>query len=47
MVQTAFGEKAKDMYYIHILGTAPEAQGRGYASALVNAVTAMVGPAIL
>ncbi|KAJ8496080.1 hypothetical protein ONZ51_g1359 [Trametes cubensis] len=41
MVQTAFGEKAKDMYYIHILGTAPEAQGRGYASALVNAVTAM------
>ncbi|KAH9893210.1 hypothetical protein C8Q73DRAFT_696087 [Cubamyces lactineus] len=41
MVQAAFGEKAKDMYYIHILGTAPEVQGRGYASALVNAVTAM------
>ncbi|KAI0332747.1 hypothetical protein GY45DRAFT_442204 [Cubamyces sp. BRFM 1775] len=41
MVQAAFGAKAKDMYYIHILGTAPEVQGRGYASALVNTVTAM------
>ncbi|CDO68708.1 hypothetical protein BN946_scf184652.g35 [Trametes cinnabarina] len=41
IVQQAFGEKVKDMYSIEILATAPEAQGRGYASALVNAVVEM------
>ncbi|KAI0660884.1 hypothetical protein C8Q70DRAFT_912728, partial [Cubamyces menziesii] len=39
MVQQAFGERVNDMYDIQILGTAPEAQNRGYASALVNAVS--------
>ncbi|KAI0335570.1 hypothetical protein GY45DRAFT_1316924 [Cubamyces sp. BRFM 1775] len=41
MVEDAFGEKVKDMYEVQALATAPEAQGRGYGSALVTAVTDM------
>ena len=43
MVKDAFGEKVKDMYEVQALATAPEAQGRGYGSALVRTVTDMVG----
>ncbi|KAI0352851.1 hypothetical protein OH77DRAFT_1512994 [Trametes cingulata] len=39
MVSNAFGEKVADMYEVQALATAPEAQGRGYATALVNTVT--------
>ncbi|KAH9899772.1 hypothetical protein C8Q73DRAFT_680984 [Cubamyces lactineus] len=45
MVQKAFGERVADMYDIQILGTAPEAQNRGYASALVNALSEMADAA--
>ncbi|KAI0776013.1 hypothetical protein BD413DRAFT_602527 [Trametes elegans] len=43
MIQEAFGDGdgVNDMYELQVLGTAPEAQGRGYASALVAAVTNM------
>ncbi|KAH9899770.1 hypothetical protein C8Q73DRAFT_333730 [Cubamyces lactineus] len=41
MVEDAFGEKVKDMYEIQALATAPEAQGRGYGSALVKTITDM------
>ncbi|KAL1944248.1 hypothetical protein VTO73DRAFT_3433 [Trametes versicolor] len=40
-VRDAFGEQVNDMYDLQMLATAPEAQGRGYGSALVNAVTDM------
>lgn len=40
--ETALGDEAENMYEIEILGTDPEYQGRGYASALVNTVTDMV-----
>ena len=43
MLKDAFGEKVKEMYEVRTLATAPEAQGRGYGSALVNIVTEMVG----
>ncbi|KAI0832520.1 hypothetical protein BC628DRAFT_1310214 [Trametes gibbosa] len=39
LVVDAFGSTVADMYEIQGLGTAPEVQGRGYASALVTAVT--------
>ncbi|KAH9846935.1 hypothetical protein C2E23DRAFT_536704 [Lenzites betulinus] len=39
--ETALGDEAENMYEIEILGTDPEYQGRGYASALVNTVTDM------
>ncbi|KAI0335568.1 hypothetical protein GY45DRAFT_811022 [Cubamyces sp. BRFM 1775] len=45
MVQRAFGDKVDDMYDIQILGTAPEAQNRGYASALVNTLSEMADTA--
>nr|VWP00556.1 Non-canonical non-ribosomal peptide synthetase FUB8 (EC (Fusaric acid biosynthesis protein 8) [Ganoderma boninense] len=38
LVTEAFGEKVKDMYEIQALCTCPDAQGRGYASALVEYV---------
>ncbi|KAJ8483307.1 hypothetical protein ONZ51_g4774 [Trametes cubensis] len=41
MLKDAFGEKVKEMYEVRTLATAPEAQGRGYGSALVNIVTEM------
>ncbi|KAI0335571.1 hypothetical protein GY45DRAFT_810819 [Cubamyces sp. BRFM 1775] len=41
MVKDAFGENVENMYEIRTLATAPEAQGRGYGSALVTAVTEM------
>ncbi|KAI9000911.1 hypothetical protein BD414DRAFT_473072 [Trametes punicea] len=41
MVKDAFGERVAEMYEIGVLGTAPEAQGRGYGSALVTKVTDM------
>ncbi|KAI0674503.1 hypothetical protein C8Q78DRAFT_599561 [Trametes maxima] len=40
-VQDAFGGAQHDMYEIYGLATAPKAQGRGYAKALVGAVTDM------
>ncbi|KAI0335569.1 hypothetical protein GY45DRAFT_1316922 [Cubamyces sp. BRFM 1775] len=39
MAKDAFGEKVEDMYEVQILATAPEAQGQGYGSALVTAIT--------
>ncbi|KAH9846937.1 hypothetical protein C2E23DRAFT_536501 [Lenzites betulinus] len=45
MVRDAFGTEAPDMYDLQILATAPEAQGRGYASALVTTVTNMADAA--
>ncbi|OJT10214.1 hypothetical protein TRAPUB_13319 [Trametes pubescens] len=40
-VKDAFGAQVNEMYDLQSLATAPEAQGQGYASALVNAVTDM------
>ncbi|KAI0650642.1 hypothetical protein C8Q79DRAFT_397261 [Trametes meyenii] len=39
MVQDAFGEKVAGMYEVQAIATAPEAQGRGYGSALITTVT--------
>ncbi|TBU58350.1 hypothetical protein BD310DRAFT_480517 [Dichomitus squalens] len=38
MVQGAFGDRVKEMYEIQGLSAAPEAQGRGYGTALVEHV---------
>ncbi|TBU36955.1 hypothetical protein BD309DRAFT_670890 [Dichomitus squalens] len=38
LVSAAFGEKVADMMEIQVLATDPDAQGRGYASALVKYV---------
>ena len=43
MVKDVFGERVEEMYEIQVLATAPEAQGQGYGSALVTAVTDKVG----
>ena len=37
------GDKTKSMICIQLLCTAPEKQRRGYGSALVNTIAAMVG----
>ncbi|KAI9059115.1 hypothetical protein FKP32DRAFT_1552025, partial [Trametes sanguinea] len=41
MVGDALGERAADMYEVQALASAPEAQGQGFGSALVTAVTDM------
>ncbi|KAI0375744.1 hypothetical protein BV20DRAFT_1040341 [Pilatotrama ljubarskyi] len=41
MVTDALGEKVADMYEIQAIATAPEAQERGYGTALVTTVTDM------
>ncbi|KAI0086666.1 hypothetical protein BDY19DRAFT_340758 [Irpex rosettiformis] len=40
MVEETLGEKKKSMYYLALLMTRPEQQGRGYGSALVKLMTA-------
>ncbi len=42
LTQSAFGDKVEVMYELQSLATAPEAQGKGFASALVTTVTDMV-----
>lgn len=42
LVVEAFGDKVQDMYEIQALCTDPDAQGRGYASALVEYVLKQV-----
>ena len=42
LVVEAFGDKVRDMYEIQALCTDPDAQGRGYASALVEYVLKQV-----
>ena len=44
LVEEAIGDRAEDMLELASLETAPAKQGRGYASALVNALHEMVGP---
>ncbi|KAH9936895.1 uncharacterized protein BXZ73DRAFT_44979 [Epithele typhae] len=39
--EEALGDRAKEMFTLAGLGTAPEAQGKGYASALVQCLLAM------
>ncbi|KAH9906589.1 uncharacterized protein BXZ73DRAFT_110466 [Epithele typhae] len=39
--EEALGDRAKEMFTLAGLGTAPEAQGKGYASALVRCLLAM------
>lgn len=41
-VRSAFGGRLGDMISIELLATAPEKQGRGHASALVQSVNALV-----
>jgi len=41
VMQAKIGEKAKDMLNVNVLFTSPEAQGRGYASALVRSITSI------
>ncbi|KAL1944251.1 hypothetical protein VTO73DRAFT_3436 [Trametes versicolor] len=41
LTQSAFGDKVEVMYELQSLATAPEAQGKGFASALVTTVTDM------
>lgn len=43
LAQSSFGDRIEEMYEIQTLGTAPEAQGKGFASALVTTITDMVG----
>ena len=43
LVEEAIGDRAEDMLELASLETAPAKQGRGYASALVNALHEMVG----
>ena len=38
----AFGDRLKDMLSIELLATAPEGQGRGYATALVKSLNDVV-----
>ncbi|KAI0832526.1 hypothetical protein BC628DRAFT_325211 [Trametes gibbosa] len=45
MVKDAFGSEVQDMYDLQVLATAPEAQRRGYGSALVTTVTNMADAA--
>ncbi len=42
LLKAAFGDNLEDMIEIHGLSTAPEKQGLGYASALMNVVGEMV-----
>ena len=43
-MESSLGERMKDMIEIASLATAPEAQGRGYGSALVEAIIHLVSP---
>jgi len=39
--ESTLGDRAKDMYYIDVPGTAPASQGQGYGGMLVDAITAL------
>ncbi|RXW17074.1 hypothetical protein EST38_g8777 [Candolleomyces aberdarensis] len=41
IVSEKFGERAKDMIYVDLIFTAPGSQGHGYASALLDTITAL------
>lgn len=41
------GENIKEMLLVELLATSPESQGRGYGSALLRAITLMVGVSCL
>ncbi|KAF7970380.1 hypothetical protein HWV62_24237 [Athelia sp. TMB] len=41
LLKTALGARQQEMLYVDLLFTAPEAQGRGYASALVRSILAI------
>lgn len=41
-VDTGLGESKGDMWYVNVLATRPEAQGKGYASALMRHFADMV-----
>ncbi|KAL1944250.1 hypothetical protein VTO73DRAFT_3435 [Trametes versicolor] len=41
LAQSSFGDRIEEMYEIQTLGTAPKAQGNGFASALVTTITDM------
>lgn len=42
MIAESLGESVKEMIYITVLATAPECQGLGYGTALVNTITLSV-----
>lgn len=41
-IKASLGDKREEMLSLNLLATAPEAQGHGYASALVRTVTSEV-----
>ncbi|KAI0375745.1 hypothetical protein BV20DRAFT_959781 [Pilatotrama ljubarskyi] len=45
LAKAVFSDKVEEMYEIQALATAPEAQGQGYASALVTTATDMADAA--
>lgn len=47
LMESSLGERMKDMIEIASLATAPEAQGRGYGSALVEAIVRLVSLKLL